>query len=199
VVALSDGRDALPAPPFAQGEPVYAPVSVAEIYDTYFDFVWCALRRLGVKPYQLEDAVQDVFVVVQRRLADFEGRSSLKTWLFGIALRVAKDHRRRHVKQGAEVGVEDDSLVGTDPDPRAAALQAEAAALIQTLLDGLDEDRRVVFVLTELEEFTAAEIAETLGIGINTVYSRLRLARRDVNHALLRHRAREIGKAHERP
>lgn len=186
-------------PPFAQNQRGFEAVSVAATYDAYFDFVWCALRRLGVQPYQLEDAVQDVFVVVQRRAADFEGRSSVKTWLFGIALRVAKDYRRRQVKQGAEVGADDDALVGTHPDPREAALQAEAAALIQALLDGLDEDRRVVFVLTELEEFTAAEIAETLGIGINTVYSRLRLARRDVTQALQRYRARQTGKAHERP
>jgi len=186
-------------PPPAQSDRGVEAVSVAATYETYFDFVWCALRRLGVKPNQLEDAVQDVFVVVQRRLADFEGRSSMKTWLFGIALRVAKDHRRRHVKQGAEVGTDDDSLVGTDPDPREAAQQAEAAALIHALLERLDEERRVVFVLTELEEFTAAEIAETLGIGINTVYSRLRLARRDVTQALQRHRARQTGKAHERP
>ena len=196
---MSDGPNALQAPPLTDAARPFEGPSVAATYDAYFDFVWRALRRLGVRPYQLEDAVQDVFVVVQRRLADFEGRSSLKTWLFGIALRVAKEQRRRHVRQGAEVGADDDSLVGTDPDPREAALQAEAAALIQTLLDGLDEDRRVVFVLTELEEFTAAEIAETLGIGINTVYSRLRLARRDVNQALQRHRARQTGKAHERP
>lgn len=198
MVALSEGHSSSPALP---GRPREAPedFSVAGVYDAHFDFVWCALRRLGVRPGQLEDAVQDVFVVVQRRLADFERRSSLKTWLFGIALRVAKDHRRRQAKHGVEVGAEDDSLVGTHPDPREAALQAEAAALVQTLLDGLDEERRVVFVLTELEEFTAAEIAETLGVGINTVYTRLRLARRDLNQALRRHHARQTGKAHERP
>jgi len=71
--------------------------------------------------------------------------------------------------------------------------------MVQTILDGLEEERRVVFVLTELEEFTAAEIAETLGIGINSVYSRLRLARRDFNQALQRQQARQTGKAHERP
>jgi RNA polymerase sigma-70 factor (ECF subfamily) len=199
VVALFEGGSSSPAPLSGQGEPAPEFVSVAGVYDRYFDFVWCALRRLGVQPRQLEDAVQDVFVVVQRRLADFEGRSSLKTWLFGIALRVAKDHRRRQVKQAVEMGAEDDSLVGTHPDPREAALQAEAAALVQTLLDGLAEERRVVFVLTELEEFSAAEIAETLGIGINSVYTRLRLARRDFNQALKRHHARPTGKAHEQP
>lgn len=199
MVALSEEHGSSPVPPPARGEPAPEDFSVAGVYDAYFDFVWCALRRLGVQPGQLEDAVQDVFVVVQRRLADFERRSSLKTWLFGIALRVAKDHRRRQVKQGVEVGTEDNSLVGTHPDPREAALQAEAAALVQSLLDGLDEERRVVFVFTELEELTAAEIAETLGVGINTVYTRLRLARRDFNQALRRHHARQTGKAHEQP
>jgi RNA polymerase sigma-70 factor (ECF subfamily) len=120
--------------------------NVASIYDAYFDFVWCALRRLGVRPYQLEDATQDVFVVVQRRLADFQQRSSLKTWLFGIALRIAKEHRRRHFKQGLELPAEGDAIVGTAPDPRQAALQAEAAELVHRLLEGLDEERRVVFV-----------------------------------------------------
>lgn len=164
--------------------------TVASIYDAYFDFVWRALRRLGVRPYQLEDAVQDVFVIVQRRLSDFEQRSSIKTWLFGIALRVAKDQRRRHDKQKTELDSHEEVLVGTAIDPREAALQAEAAATLQTLLDTLDHERRAVFVLAELEEFTAPEISEALGIGLNTVYSRLRLARRDLGLALQRHRAR---------
>jgi RNA polymerase sigma-70 factor (ECF subfamily) len=94
------------------------------------------------------------------------------------------------VKRGIEVPSHDDALVGTAPDPRQAALQAEAAQLVQDLLDTLDEDRRVVFILAELEEFTALEIAETLGLGVNSVYSRLRLARRDFQQALNRHRAR---------
>jgi RNA polymerase sigma-70 factor (ECF subfamily) len=188
VISLSEGQTSSPA---LLDRTVTAPeLDVGAIYDDQFDFVWCALRRLGVRDYQLEDAVQDVFVVVQRRLPDFEQRSALATWLYGIALRVAKDHRRRHVKRGIEVPSHDDALVGTAPDPRQAALQAEAAQLVQDLLDTLDEDRRVVFILAELEEFTALEIAETLGLGVNSVYSRLRLARRDFQQALKRHRAR---------
>jgi RNA polymerase sigma-70 factor, ECF subfamily len=188
VVSLSEGQTSSPAlPDRADAAPE---LDVGAIYDDHFDFVWCALRRLGVRDYQLEDAVQDVFVVVQRRLADFEQRSTLATWLYGIALRIAKDHRRRQVKRGIEVPSHDDALVGTAPDPRQAALQAEAAQLVQDLLDTLDEDRRVVFILAELEEFTALEIAETLGLGVNSVYSRLRLARRDFQQALKRHRAR---------
>jgi RNA polymerase sigma-70 factor (ECF subfamily) len=163
---------------------------VAQLYEQHFDFVWRSLRRLGVRTSQLEDAVQDVFVVVQRRLADFERRSSVKTWLFGIALRVAKDHRRRVVKLAVEIGADTEALVGTHPDPRQAAIETEAALLVQSLLDGLPEERRVVFVMSDLEGFTAAEIAEGLGIGVNSVYSRLRLARRDFAQALRAARAR---------
>lgn len=165
-------------------------IAVASVYDEHFDFVWRALRRLGVSVHQLEDAVQDVFVVVQRRLGDFEQRSSLRTWLFGISLRVAKEYRRLRRKHSSEVQVVEEALVGTDPDPRQAALQAEATALVQTLLDELDDERRAVFVMIELEDFTAPEVAEVLGIGVNSVYSRLRLARRDLEQALKRHRAK---------
>lgn len=179
---MLEGRDGSPA--------ALAEFDVAAIYDSHFDFVWRVLRRLGVQPYQLEDAVQDVFVVVQRRLADFEQRSSVKTWLFGIALRVAKDQRRAHGKRGVEVPEADVVLIGSSKDPDEAAQQAEAAALLQSLLDELDDDRRAVFVMTELEGFTAPEIAETIGVGLNTVYSRLRLARRDLEQALQRFRAR---------
>jgi RNA polymerase sigma-70 factor (ECF subfamily) len=163
---------------------------VAHLYEQHFEFVWRSLRRLGVRTSQLEDAVQDVFVVVHRRLGDFECRSSVKTWLFGIALRVAKDHRRRASKLAVEVAAEAETLVGTHPDPRQAAIEAEAALLVQSLLEGLREERRVVFVMSELEGFTAAEIAEALSIGVNSVYSRLRLARRDFAQALRAARAR---------
>ena len=70
------------------------------VFVHHFDFVWRSLGRLGVPPEGIEDAAQDVFLVVHRRLADFEGRSSLTTWLYGIALRVARDHRRRQRRIG---------------------------------------------------------------------------------------------------
>lgn len=161
--------------------------SVGELYTNYFDFVWRSVRRLGVHPAQIEDAVQDVFVVVQRRLKDFEQRSSLKTWLFGIALRVAKDYRRRGAKRGVELTVLDAVLVGAHSDPQQAAIETEAARIVQSALERLSDERRIVFIMAELEDFTAAEIGESLGLGINSVYSRLRLARRDFAHALRAH------------
>ncbi|HEX4338588.1 MAG TPA: sigma-70 family RNA polymerase sigma factor [Polyangiaceae bacterium] len=160
------------------------------IYEEHFDFVWRSLRRLGVPDAQLDDAVQDVFVVVHRRLPEFEGRSTIKTWLFGIALRVASALRRSAARRPTEPLVEDppDEHAGLDADAQREA--SEAARLVHRLLDSLDDDRRAVFVLTELEEMTAPEISAALGVNLNTVYSRLRLARRDFDAALARHRAR---------
>src|SRR5262245_51753387 len=77
-------------------------LTLAEVYETQFDFVWRSARRLGVASLHVDDVVQEVFLVVFRRLAEFEGRSSLKTWLFGITRRVVRDHRRSARRKPAE-------------------------------------------------------------------------------------------------
>ena len=169
----------------AQGAP-----ALEAVYEEHFDFVWRSLKRLGVPEAQLDDAVQDVFVVVHRRLDEFEGRSTMKTWLFGIALRVASVHRRAAARRPTEPLLDDppDETAGAPADALTEA--AEAARVVRTLLESMPEDRRAVFVLAELEEMTAPEISASLGVNLNTVYSRLRLARRDFEAALSRYRAR---------
>lgn len=146
----------------------------AAIYREHLPFVWRSLRRMGTPDSMLEDATQDVFVVAARRLDEFEGRSSIKTWLFGIAMRVVKTHRRslwRHERK-----LEALSLVSEEPgrDPLA---QRDAQRTLLRLLDQLDDDRKAVYVLAELEGLTAVEIGEGLGLNVNTVYTRLRSAR----------------------
>ncbi|MEM6370164.1 MAG: sigma-70 family RNA polymerase sigma factor [Myxococcota bacterium] len=158
----------------------------AVIYEQHFDFVWRSARRLGVPSAAVDDAVQDVFLVVHRRLHEFEGRSKLKTWLFGITLNVAKAHRR---KRGRIVDLLEAELVDPGPDPEATAEAEQARGLLHSCLDELDEDKRAVFVLAELEQATAPEIAEALQLKLNTVYSRLRAARRAFEAAVGRHRA----------
>lgn len=154
-------------------------------YEATFAPVWRTLRRLGVPACALDDAAQDVFIVVHRRLRDFEGRSSVRTWVLGIAARVAKDHRRGQRRQGERAPL-DEGLVDTRPGPAEAASQAEARARVAQLLRGLDEGQREVFVLVELEGLTVPEVAETLGLKLNTAYSRLRLARRAFSEAVAR-------------
>ena len=173
-----------------------APLDFESVYEAHFDFVWRSMARLGVEPSAVEDAAQDVFVIAHRRLADFEGRSSIKTWLFAIALRVARDHRRaarRKRSQGLVPEAEADTADVLDPapSPLESASRAEAARRLQLILDELDEERRAVFILAELEEMSGPEIAEAVGVNINTVYSRLRLARHDFNEAVARHAARD--------
>jgi RNA polymerase sigma-70 factor (ECF subfamily) len=160
------------------------------VYEEHFEFVFRAIRRLGVDPSAIDDAVQDAFVVVHRRLGDFEGRSSMKTWLFGIALRVARDYRRvkKHRRDWDPLH---DELVDAAPSPLESAARAEGARVLEAVLDTLDDEKREVFVLAELEQLGVPEIAELVGINLNTAYSRLRAARRDFEEAAERYRRRQ--------
>jgi RNA polymerase sigma-70 factor (ECF subfamily) len=147
--------------------------------------VWRSLRALGVRTPALDDAVQDVFVVVHRRLGEFEGRASVRTWLFAIVERVAANHRRGVQRKQAPLAPLDASLPSSAPDPADHAGDAQAARFVHAFLDTLDEGKRAVFVLSLVEQMSAAEIAEALGIPMNTVYSRLRSVRRAFREAAL--------------
>jgi RNA polymerase sigma-70 factor, ECF subfamily len=167
-----------------------APLDFDQIYEANFSFVWRNLVRLGVREAHVEDAAQDVFLVVHRRLGDFEGRSSVRTWLFGIVLRVANDHRRRARRKGTEP-LPDVLPDATSPGPFEGAARTEATRLLARLLEELPEERRAVFVLAEVEGMTAPEIGEALGVNVNTVSTRLRAARMDFERAVRRHAGRE--------
>ncbi|MDC0672577.1 RNA polymerase sigma factor [Nannocystis radixulma] len=152
--------------------------SFPDLYQDHFEYAWACLRRLGVPPEAQEDALQDLFLVIHRRLPEFAGRSSLKTWIFGVARRVAARHRRtearrlrRHARLAAVTAAEP---LAVDEDE---VVRREARRRLAEFLDGLDDDRRAVFVLHLYEEMSAPEIAQTLGVNINTVYSRIRLVR----------------------
>lgn len=162
-----------------------------DVYDQNLDFAWRSLARLGVRQAALEDATQELFLVVHRRLPEFEGRSAIATWIFAIALRVARRHRRdelRHPSSARDVSA-------TEPDPgrspHDAAQRSEAVRLLYALLDQLTPEQREVFVMAELEELTAPEVAELAEVPVNTVYSRLRTARAAFEQALSRARARD--------
>ncbi len=161
------------------------------LYDLHADYVFRVLRRLGVDAAHVEDAVQDVFMVVLSRAESFEGRSSLRTWLYGIALRVARAHRRRRQTEP----LEDASLDGDARGPARETEHAEELRLLGALLAELEEPFREAFVLAEIEQLTAPEIAEVTGVKLNTVYSRIRLGRQRFEAALRRHRAREAGRS----
>jgi RNA polymerase sigma-70 factor (ECF subfamily) len=147
-----------------------------EVYAAHFAFVWRILRTFGVRDTALEDAAQDVFVVVHRRLPDFEGRSAITTWLFAIARRVASGYRRSSGRDTSRTEPLADDPVG-GADTFAAFSRAQAAATVMGILDTMDEDKRIVFALVELEQLSVPEVASMLDLKLNTAYSRLRLAR----------------------
>jgi len=164
-----------------------ASISFDEVYERYFEFVWRSLRMLGVAHGALDDAVQDVFGTVLRQLPRFEGRSSLRTWMYGIAQYTAANHRRSARRKSAPLEPLHGGLQSTEPGPDAHAEARQLADVISTFCDELDEGRRTVFVLGLLEEVPAAEIAELLSIPVNTVYSRKRALERALRDRLQRH------------
>ena len=162
---------------------------VERLFAEHLAFVWRSLRHLGVGDAALDDAVQDVFVVAHRRWSTFEGRSSERSWLYGIARRVAFRHRRRARRHG-------EHLVD-DGHHREAAQRPfdrlHAAQSLESLLGTIDRDKRTVFVLSQVEGLTAPEIAAALSIPEGTVYSRLRAAWQQLDRAAGRDRARVEG------
>lgn len=159
--------------------------------------VWRSLRRLGVRENTLDDAVQDVFLVLHRRWGDFQRQSSLRTWIYGIALRVASEHTRRARRERARWSPEVPELESVGEAPDHLYQQREATLLLQYALARLDEKERQILVLIDLEERSVVEAAEALGINLNTAYSRLRRARQSFEKALRAARATHDAKGAE--
>jgi len=163
-------------------------VKFRTMYDRHVDFVWRNLRRLGVPPAEADDRAQEVFVIAHRRFDQFEDRGhGPKAWLFQIVLRVASDarrHRRRH-PEDPDGGVAE-ARESTEPQQAAELARREALDCLDRALATIDVNRRAVLVLHEIEEMTAPEIAEVLNIPLNTVYSRLRVARVELEQAVTR-------------
>jgi RNA polymerase sigma-70 factor, ECF subfamily len=146
------------------------------IYRDHHAFVWRCVQRLGVPEAAADDVLQEVFVTAYRRLHTFEHRSSLRSWLAGIARRVAFRHRRsrwRRERREDALG----SIPPDEPDLDDWLRRREAEIFLQAFLDGLDREKREVFVLCDLEGMRGREAAEALGVNQNTAYSRLRAAR----------------------
>ncbi len=151
------------------------------LYQSWFGEVWRWLRALGGLESDLEDLAQEVFVVVRRKLPEFDGRH-LASWLYRIAARTASDHRRRswfrHLvarRDDAEL----DALRNMGPSPAELFEQREERRVLWHLLSRMNEPRRVAFALFEIEGYTGEEIAALLGIPVATVWTRLHYARRD--------------------
>jgi RNA polymerase sigma-70 factor (ECF subfamily) len=153
------------------------PLKFEAIYRAHFEFVWRTLRRMGVSERDAQDACQKVFLVAFQRLATFEGRSALKTWLCGIALRVASDYRRSAVHRRELLGDEMPLAASSEACQLSQLEERERLRELDGVLAALPEEQRIVLVLFELEGMSGDDIGATLGVPEGTVRSRLRLAR----------------------
>jgi RNA polymerase sigma-70 factor (ECF subfamily) len=155
------------------------PRDVESIHREHADFVWRSLQRLGVPDADVEDLLQEVFLVVHRRLGSFDGSSRMTTWLFGICLRVASTYRRRaHRRRERSVEQVPDEASPDDRGPEQAAAVRQAHDRLRVALDSMDLEKRAIFVMFEIDEMACDEIAAILGIPLGTVYSRLHAARK---------------------
>lgn len=165
--------------------------SFQEVYEQTFPFVWRTVRRLGVDESAQDDVTQEVFVAVYRRLGDFEGRCSVKTWVFNILMGLVRNYRRSQRRKGkaqalSSTVVDPAVLADAGADPSENASRSQAGRILHQLLDELTEDKAIVFVMADLEGMTVPEIAELMNANVNTIYSRLRVARREFSMALSR-------------
>jgi RNA polymerase sigma-70 factor (ECF subfamily) len=176
-----------PAGPFCLGQ---NDVSFSAVYQAEFAYVHRTMRRLGIRPADLDDLCHDLFVVVHRRLADFDPARPIRPWLFGIAYRVASDHRKRaHIKR--ELAVEVAEPTSGSPNPEQELAHKRDRELVLAALDTMDLDFRAAFVMHDIDGHSVPDISAALGVPLNTVYSRLRLAREKFAVAVKRLRARE--------
>lgn len=167
------------------------------IYDREFTYVWHSLRRFGVWDRDLEDAAHDCFVVIHRRLDDYDRDRPLKPWLVGIAFRVASDFRRR-AQHRREIVHDEVEAVDGRPGADTFVAERENREIVHEAMETLDSDRRAVFVLHELEGHPIPAVAEMLEVPLNTCYSRLRVARERFTAAVHRIQARRLNDATRR-
>lgn len=177
VRAMTLEQVTLPTPPAAQG--------FDRVFEDHVSAVQRTLRRLGVREADVEDVCQEVFLVVHRRLPTFEGRSSFSTWLYSICIRAAAGYRRRSYRRH-------ESSAAIPPEQSIPADQLDelvrrrSLALLDDILDQLDDDKRAIFVLHELEQVPMTQVAQASGCPLQTAYSRLYAARRHVESSVRR-------------
>lgn len=161
------------------------------VYASYFDFVWATVRRFGVEAAAIDDVVQEIFIAVHGSLATLQRPGALKSWVYSVARRTISNHHRAiRARGGKGATVIDDDLESHLPTPFELTQKNADLQLLANLLAELDEPKREVFVLVELEEMSVPEVADALDIPVNTAYSRLRTARLAFEAAVARHDAR---------
>jgi RNA polymerase sigma-70 factor (ECF subfamily) len=178
MTSVAPVREAVrPAPPAA--------ATLRDLFDMHAAYVWNSLRRLGVPDSDIEDVTHDVFLRVHAHLGDYDPSRPARPWLFGFAFRVASQHRRRAHRRRETPG-EPDTAAHPSAAPDEQLAIDEDRRLVLAALDAIELERRAVFVLYELDQVPMGDIAHSLGIPVNTAYSRLRAARAEFRAAVRR-------------
>jgi RNA polymerase sigma-70 factor (ECF subfamily) len=165
--------------------------SFASVYERYFDFVWSMTHRFGIRDDAIDDVVQEIFVVIHSKLHTVQNPDSLRSWIYAVARKTASGYRRRGGSIQHEARELSDDLPALDmTSPEDLAQQSALVQRLWRLLETLSPEKREVFIMSELEEFTCPEIAEALNIPVNTAYSRRRTAREAFDLALERENSR---------
>jgi RNA polymerase sigma-70 factor, ECF subfamily len=167
-------------------------VQFQDVFREQAAFVWRCLRRLGVSAADADDVCQEVFVVVYRKLDTFDEGASLRSWLYGICVRKASDHRRLAHKKRENLGA-DLPILASGDDPTRPLDERQARDFLDAVLERLDDAQRAVFVLYEIEQLPMADVAAAIDCPLQTAYSRLHAARKVVEAAVKRERARREG------
>jgi RNA polymerase sigma-70 factor (ECF subfamily) len=164
------------------------------IYAQYCEFVRFSARYFGVKPAAMDDVVQEIFMVIHRKLGTLRQPESLRSWIYSIVRRTVTDyHRTQRTRTASDLVLSFyvETQQETQPTPLDLTEQSEAAELLKGLLDEIDPRKREVLILVEAEGMTVPEISSGLEIPLDTVYTRLRAARIAFEAALRRRIARE--------
>jgi RNA polymerase sigma-70 factor (ECF subfamily) len=170
------------------------PRTLEDVYGRHSGFVWRIVRRMGVPEHGVEDVMHEVFLVVHRRLPEYDGRVAITTWLYHLTRGVVSNHRRSRAREQRRLELVDPRPAPA-PDPEAQTGRGQAAAFVRAFLEQLDPDKREVFELAELEGLPIPEVAELVGVNLNTAYSRLRAARLLFQRAVDRIRAADERRA----
>lgn len=176
--------DVPPAAPNQALGVALAPLNFEAVYAEHFDFVWRAARGLGMGPGNVDDVVQEVFLIVHRKLGTLETPGALRSWLFGITRRVCKDQRRSAARRGPHVELDPQREVDRGRDPQDHLVGRQEMLIVERYVDTLDEENRALFFLTLLEGLPIADAAKALNLNANTTYSRVRTLRQELQGLL---------------
>ncbi len=179
----------------AEGAQVAMPRDLPSIHDQHAEFVWLSLQRLGVRDDDIEDLLQDVFIVIHRRLDSFDGSARMTTWIFGICMRVVAAYRRRAFRRCEQLAAQVPEQRDLEGSPEEAAIAQQQRDRLRAILDAMDLEKRAIFVMYELDELPCESIAEILGVPVGTVHSRLHAARKAFEVARARQEALEARRA----